>query len=177
MLRNEKQALIDEMTQLLTDADSLFVSDYRGLSVAELSELRGKLRERGATFTVLKNTLARIAAERAGREQLTPLLVGPTAVTVVGEDPAGAAKALADYARTHQQLIVRGGLLQESIVDAAGVKALASLPSRDVLIAQVIGTMAAPMTGLVTVLQGTIGGFVRALGQVAEQKEAAASEA
>jgi large subunit ribosomal protein L10 len=177
MLRNEKQALIDEMTQLLTDADSLFVSDYRGLSVAELSELRGKLRERGATFTVLKNTLARIAAERAGREQLTPLLVGPTAVTVVGEDPAGAAKALADYARTHQQLIVRGGLLQESIVDAAGVKALASLPSRDVLIAQVIGTMAAPMTGLVTVLQGTISGFVRALGQVAEQKEAAASKA
>jgi large subunit ribosomal protein L10 len=177
MLRNEKQALIDEMTQLLTDADSLFVSDYRGLSVAELSELRGKLRERGATFTVLKNTLARIAAERAGREQLKPLLVGPTAVTVVGEDPAGAAKALADYARTHQQLIVRGGLLQESVVDAAGVKALASLPSRDVLIAQVIGTMAAPMTGLVTVLQGTIGGFVRALGQVAEQKEAAASEA
>jgi large subunit ribosomal protein L10 len=173
MLRNEKQALIDEMTQLLTDADSLFVSDYRGLSVAELSELRGKLRERGATFTVLKNTLARIAAERAGREQLKPLLVGPTAVTVVGEDPAGAAKALADYARTHQQLIVRGGLLQESVVDAAGVKALASLPSRDVLIAQVIGTMAAPMTGLVTVLQGTIGGFVRALGQVAEQKAVA----
>ncbi len=173
MLRNEKQTLIDEMTQLLTDADSLFVSDYRGLSVAELSELRGKLRERGATFTVLKNTLARIAAERAGREQLQPLLIGPTAVTVVGEDAAGAAKALADYARTHQQLIVRGGLLQQTVVDAASIKALASLPSRDVLIAQVVGTMAAPMTGLVTVLQGTIGGFVRALGQVAEQKAVA----
>jgi len=173
MLRKDKEALIEEMTHLLTDADTLLVSDFRGLKVSELSELRSKLREQGATFSVLKNTLARNAAQRVGREQLIPLLSGPTAVTICGEDAVGPAKALADYARTHKQLIVRGGILQDVLIDADGVKALASLPSRDVLLAQVVGTMAAPMTGLVTVLQGTISGFVRALNQVAEQRAAA----
>ena len=176
MLRKDKEALVEEMTRLLTDADTLLVSDFRGLKVSELSELRGKLREHGATFSVLKNTLARNAAQRVGREQLVSLLSGPTAITICGEDPVGAAKALADYGRTHKQLVVRGGLLQNALIDADSVKALATMPSREVLLAQVVGTMAAPMTGLVTVLQGTISGFVRALNQVAE-KRAAAGEA
>ena len=106
-------------------------------------------------------------------ETVGSLLSGPTAVTFCGDDLVGAAKALADFARTHPQLEVRGGLLESSIIDASGVKALASMPSRDVLVAQVVGTMAAPLTGLVTVLQGTISGFVRALNQVAEQRSAA----
>jgi large subunit ribosomal protein L10 len=151
----------------------MFVSDYRGLTVAQLSELRGKLRESGASFRIVKNTLGGIAAERAGRAALSPLLGGPTAVTICGDDLVGAAKALADFAKTHPQLAVRGGLLEASLIDADGVKALASLPPRDALIAQVVGTMAAPMTGLVTVLQGTVSGFVRALNQVAQQKAAA----
>ena len=94
-------------------------------------------------------------------------------MTFCGDDLVGPAKALADFARTHPQLEVRGGLLDQSPVDAEGVRALASLPPRDVLVAQVVGTMAAPLSGLVTVLQGTISGFVRALGQVAEQRAAA----
>jgi large subunit ribosomal protein L10 len=172
MLRKEKEAVIAEVAQLLSDSENLFVSDYRGLTVEQLTELRGKLRESGATFRVVKNTLGGIAAERAGRESARGLLSGPTAVTFCGDDPVAAAKALAEFARANPQLEVRGGLLEASLIDAAGVKALASLPPRDVLVAQLVGTMAAPLTGLVTVLQGTIGGLVRALNQVAEQRAA-----
>ncbi len=173
MLRNEKDAVIAEVAQLLTDTENMFVSDYRGLTVAELAELRGKLRESGATLKVVKNTLGGIAADRSSREVVKELLTGPTAVTFCGDDLVGAAKALADFAKTHPQLEVRGGLLDTSLIDPDAVKALASLPPRDVLIAQLVGTMAAPMTGLVTVLQGTVSGFVRALNQVAEQRAAA----
>ncbi len=173
MLRKEKDAVIAEVAQLLSDRENLFVSDYRGLTVEQLTELRGKLRESGATFKVVKNTLGGIAADRSGRENARELLTGPTAVTFCGEDLVAAAKALADFARANPQLEVRGGLLNASLIDAADVKALASLPSRDVLVAQVVGTIAAPLTGLVTVLQGTISGFVRALNQVAEQRAAA----
>jgi large subunit ribosomal protein L10 len=173
MLRNDKDAVIAEVTQLLTDTENLFVSDYRGLTVAELAELRGKLRESGARFRIVKNTLGGIAADKAGREPVKELMSGPTAVTFCGDDLVGAAKALADFAKTHPQLEVRGGLLDASLIDPADVKAIASLPPRDVLVAQLVGTMAAPMTGLVTVLQGTISGFVRALDQVAQQRAAA----
>jgi large subunit ribosomal protein L10 len=165
--------VIAEVQQLLTDTENVFVSDYRGLTVAELAELRDKLRESGARFTIVKNTLGAIAADRAGRAPVKELLSGPTAVTFCGDDLVGAAKALADFAKTHPQLEVRGGLLDASLIDQAGVKALASLPPRDVLVAQLVGTMAAPMSGLVTVLQGTISGFVRALDQVAQQRAAA----
>ena len=173
MLRHEKEAVIAEVAQLLAGSENLFVSDYRGLTVAELAELRGKLRESGARFKIVKNTLGGIAASKAGREPVKELLSGPTAVTFCGDDLVGAAKALSDFARTHPQLEVRGGVLDASLIDQEGVKALASLPPREVLIAQVVGTMAAPMTGLVTVLQGTISGFVRALDQVAQQRAAA----
>jgi large subunit ribosomal protein L10 len=173
MLRNEKDAVIAEVQQLLTDTENLFVSDYRGLTVEELAELRGKLRQSGASFKIVKNTLGGIAADRSGRVTVKELLSGPTAVTFCGEDLVAAAKALSDFAKTHPQLAVRGGVLDTSLIDPDGVKVLASLPSRDVLIAQLVGTMAAPMTGLVTVLQGTISGFVRALDQVAQQRAAA----
>jgi large subunit ribosomal protein L10 len=173
MLRNEKEAVIAEVAQLLTDTENLFVSDYRGLTVAELAELRGKLRESGARFKIVKNTLGGIAADRSGREVVKDMLSGPTAVTFCGDDLVGAAKALADFAKTHPQLVVRGGLLESSLIDTDAVKALAGLPSRDVLIAQVVGTMAAPMIGLVTVLQGTVSGFGRARNPVAEHRAAA----
>jgi len=173
MLRREKEAVITEVAGLLQDTETVFVSDYRGLTVAQLSELRGTLRQSGARFRIVKNTLGTLAAERAGRDTLKELLSGPTAVTFCGDDPVAAAKAIADFARTHPQLEMRGGLMAGDLLDAAQLRALASLPPRDTLVAQVVGTLAAPMTGLVTVLQGTIGGFVRALNQVAEQKAAA----
>lgn len=174
MLRQQKEAVIAEVTRLLEENANLVVSDYRGLTVADMSELRAKLRESGARFMVVKNTLGAIAAERAGRPLVKELLTGPTAVTFCGDDPVSAAKALVAFARTHPQLEIRGGVLEESLIDAAGVRALATLPSRDVLVAQVLGTMVAPITGLVTVLHGTIAGLVRALDQVARQRAAEA---
>jgi large subunit ribosomal protein L10 len=173
MLRRDKEAVVAEAVELLSATESLYVSDYRGLSVAELTELRGKVRESGARVRVLKNTLTRRAAAEAGRDEIAPLLSGPTAITFCGEDPVGPAKALVDFARTHPQFAVRGGFLQGSLIDEDSIRALSALPPRDVLVAQVVGTLAAPMTGLVTVLQGTIGGLARALQQVADQKAAA----
>jgi len=173
MIRKEKDAVVAEVAQLLTDTDNLFVSDYRGLTVADLAELRGKLRESGAQFRIVKNTLGGIAAGKAGREQVKELLTGPTAITFCGDDLVGAAKALADFAKTHPQLETRGGVLETSAVDADGVKALAALPPREILLGQLAATMVAPMTGLVTVLQATVTGFVRALDQVAQQRAAA----
>jgi large subunit ribosomal protein L10 len=173
MDRNQKQALIEEVTTLLTGANALYVSDYRGLTVDQLTDLRGRLRASGATVRVLKNTLARMAAERAGRGELVALLNGPTAVTFCGDDAVAPAKALADFARLHDQLQVRGGILEGRMLDALEVRSLATLPPREVLVARVVGGIAAPLTGLVNVLQGTIGGFVRVFQQVADQKAAA----
>ena len=174
MLRKDKEAVVEEATRLLAATEALYLSDYRGLTVAELTELRAKLRDGGATLHVLKNTLARRAAADAGREQIVPLLSGPTAVTFCGDDPVAPAKALVDFMRTHPQLVVRGGLLQGATVDADGVRALVQRCRRATCSSrQVVGTMAAPLTGLVTVLQGTISGFARALQQIVEQKTAA----
>ena len=129
MLRNEKDAVIAEVQQLLTDTENMFVSDYRGLTVEELAELRGKLRQSGASFKIVKNTLGGIAADRAGRETVKELLAGPTAVTFCGEDLVGAAKALSDFAKTHPQLEVRGGLLDASLIDPDGVKVAGQPPA------------------------------------------------
>ncbi len=109
MLRKDKEAVVEEATRLLAATEALYLSDYRGLTVAELTELRAKLRDGGAALHVLKNTLARRAAAEAGREQIVPLLSGPTAVTFCGDDPVAPAKALVEFMRTHPQLVVRGG--------------------------------------------------------------------
>jgi large subunit ribosomal protein L10 len=174
MLRTQKEALLEEIRSLLAEHDAMFVSDYRGLTVAQITQLRDALRPTGSSLHVLKNTLTRRAAQESGREALTPLLSGPTAVTFCGDDPVAAAKALSDFARKHDTLVVRGGLLQGQLIQPESVKALATLPPREVLVAQVLGTMVAPISGLVTVLNGTIAGFVRALSQIADQKSAAA---
>ena len=173
MLRKDKEAVVHEATRLLAETEALYLSDYRGLTVAELTELRAKLREGGATIHILKNTLARRAAADAGRDQIVPLLTGPTAVTFCAGDPVAPAKALIEFMRTHPQLAVRGGLVQGSTVDAEGVRALSALPPRDVLVGQLVGTIAAPLSGLLTVLQGPLSGLARTLRQIADQKAAA----
>jgi large subunit ribosomal protein L10 len=173
MLRKNKETVVAETARLLSASEILYVSDYRGLTVSEMTHLRGELRRQGARVRVLKNTLTRRAAVVAQRDGIVPLLSGPTAITFCGDDPVGPAKVLMDFARTHPMLEVRGGFLQGSLLDAAGVRSLSLLPPRDVLVSHVVGTLAAPITGLVTVLQGTLSGFVRALQQVADQKTAA----
>jgi large subunit ribosomal protein L10 len=173
MLRKDKEAVIAETVRLLSESKTLYVSDYRGLTVTEITDLRGELRQQGAFVKVLKNTLTRRAAGEAQREEIVPLLSGPVAITFCGDDPVGPARALVDFARTHPMLEVRGGFMQGLLLDSANVKSLSQLPSRDALVAQVVGTLAAPISGLLTVLQGTVSGLVRALQQVADQRAAA----
>ena len=174
MLRNEKDAVIAEVQQLLTDTENLFVSDYRGLTVEELAELRGKLRQSGAQLQGRQEH-----AGRHRRRQVWSRARSRSCWPARPPSPSAAKtwSAPPRLCRTSPRRIrssrCAAALLDASLIDPDGVKALASLPSRDVLIAQVVGTMAAPMTGLVTVLQGTISGFVRALDQVAQQRAAA----
>lgn len=173
MHRKDKETFVEEVAGLLADAEVMYVSDYRGLTVAQISDLRGRLRPSGARLRVLKNTLTRRAAAQAGRDELLELLNGPTAITFCGDDPVAPAKALVEFAKKNDALDVRGGVLQGKPIGAADIKALATLPPRHALIGQVVGTMAAPLSGLVTVLGATIGGLARSLQQIAEQKAAA----
>ena len=174
MLRNEKDAVIDEVHAAAHghgDAVRQRLPRPHGGGARRVA--RQAARERRELHDGQEHAGRHRRRQGGPRDRSRSCSSGPTAVTFCGDDLVGAAKALADFAKTHPQLEVRGGLLDASLIDPAGVKALASLPPRDVLIAQVVGTMAAPMTGLVTVLQGTISGFVRALDQVAQQRAAA----
>lgn len=174
MARPEKVAAVEEIRQHLEESQAVFVTDYRGLTVSEMTQLRRKLREVGAEYKVVKNTLTRLAASEVDVEALDPLLVGPTAVAFAKEDPVGAAKALSEFAKESRILEIRGGLLEGKLLQVDDVQALADLPPREVLLAQVVGGMQAPIAGFVSVLQGTLRNLVYALNAVREQKEGAA---
>jgi len=171
--RPEKVAIVDEIKDKLSRAQGVILADYRGLTVMQATELRRKLREAGVEYKVLKNTLTAIAAREAGFEDLTSLLVGPTAIAFGYEDPVAPAKVLSEFAKTNPVLELKGGLLEGRVLDVEGVKALAALPSREELLSQVLRGMQGPIAGLVNVLQGTIRNLVYALDAVRKQKEEA----
>jgi large subunit ribosomal protein L10 len=150
MHRDEKERLVDELTEKLRDADTLIVADYRGLTMPQIDELRGKLIEHGARFTVVKNTLTRRAAEAAGADALLALLEGPSAIAFIESDGdmVAVAKALADSAKDTKVLEIRGGLMQGKTISAADVEELAKLPAFDVLRGQVLGAIIAPLQNL-----------------------------
>ncbi len=169
----EKVAVVDEIKDKLGRVQGAVITDYRGLNVAEVTELRKQLREAGVEYKVLKNTLTIRAAKESGLDDVVPLLEGPTAIAFGYEDPVAPAKIISDFAKTHQNLEVKGGLLEGKILDIATVKALADLPSREVLLSQVARGMQAPVAGLVNVLQGTIRNAVYVLDAVRQKKEEA----
>jgi large subunit ribosomal protein L10 len=169
MQRKDKERVVEELAERLKRSDTLIVADYRGLSVTEIDDLRTKLLEHRARFSIVKNTLARRAAEAAGNEALLALLDGPTAIAFLESDgdPVAVAKALSDAARTTRVLAIRGGVLEGTPIDVAAVESLARLPGPDVLRAQLVGALvgpvatvvglfAAPMRELVGVLQARI---------------------
>jgi len=151
MLKKDKERTVSELTERLRETQSLIVTDYRGLSVTEIDELRTKLLEHGVRYTVVKNTLTKLAAEQAGSKDLLELIDGPTAIAFLGEDadPAAAAKVLNDAASVGRVLVIRGGLLDGKTITEGDVKSLASLPPTDVLRAQLAGALAAPMATIV----------------------------
>jgi large subunit ribosomal protein L10 len=171
MNREQKAAVIEEIAAQITESEAVFAVDYRGISVKQAAELRGKLLDADASLRVVKNTLTERAADKAGADSLKSLLDGPTALTFVRGDAATAAKAMADYARITSLLPFKGGIMDGQALAAEQISAIAKLPSRDVLNAQFVNIVASPLTGLVTSLSNLISGLARQLSQVAEKKE------
>jgi large subunit ribosomal protein L10 len=151
MKKEDKERLVAELTERLRTTETLVVADYRGLTMPQIDDLRTKLLEHGARFSVVKNTLTRRAAELAGNDALLALLEGPTAIAFLesGGDPVAVAKALVDAARDTRVLDVRGGMLEGRPVEPGEIESLAKLPPADVLRAQVLGAIAAPLTAIV----------------------------
>jgi large subunit ribosomal protein L10 len=158
MLKSDKEKIVAELVERLKSTETLFVTDYRGLSVTEIDDLRTKLIEAGARFSVVKNTLTRRAAEEAGNEALLALLEGPTAIAFIEAegDMVAVAKALADSARTTKILAIRGGLLDGSPVGEEEVKNLATLPPVDVLRGQVLGAITGPLMTVVGLISAPV---------------------
>jgi len=154
MQRSEKERLVAELAERLRSAETLMVADYRGLTMPEIDELRTRLLEAGARFTVVKNTLTKLAAEQAGTQQVLELIDGPTAIAFLEADgdPVAAAKVLNETARAHDVLVIRGGILDGMVVGDADIKRLATLPPAEVLRAQLAGTVVAPLTMVVGLL-------------------------
>lgn len=169
MKREQKAALIEEMTASLGDVEAIFAVDYRGISVPQAAELRARLAESDASFRVVKNRLAKLAAESAGTEGLAELLEGPTALTLVKGDPVTAAKAIATFKREHQLLEFKGGLMEGAPLEPDQFNAIARLPALEVLHGQLVGGVASPLTGLARDLGALLSGLAIGLGQVQEQ--------
>jgi large subunit ribosomal protein L10 len=171
MLRQDKERIVSELVQRLKSSHNLLVADYRGLSMPEIDELRTKLLETGARFSVVKNTLTRLAAEEAGVKQLLDLIDGPTAIAFIDADgdPAAAAKILNDTSRAHDVLVIRGGLLEGDTVSDVEIKRLATLPPADVLRAQFAGAVAAPLTTIVGLFTAPLRDLVNVIDARIEQ--------
>ena len=150
----QKAKTIDKLSEQFSRAQLTIVTDYRGLTVGDLQTLRGNLRPFGAEFHIAKNTLARIAATNAGIEGLDRVLEGPTAIVLAYDDIVGPSKAISDFARTSRILSVKGGVMNQKFIAAADVEAVASLPSREVLLSRLVGMLQSPMAGTVGVLSG-----------------------
>jgi large subunit ribosomal protein L10 len=170
-IRPEKAGKVAELKDLLSSSKGAVLVDYCGLTVAEDTELRSKMREAGVKYMVAKNTFIRIAAKEAGVEGLDSYLEHNTAVAFSAEDPVAPAKILNDFSKDHKALEIKAGILDGKVIALDEVKALAELPSRDELLAKLVGSMQAPISGLVNVLQGTIRNFVYTLEAVRQKKE------
>ena len=172
----QKRAVVDVLTERIRGCETMIVTDYRGLSVGQVADVRAQLREAGATFHVAKNTLARIAAREADKASLVDLLQGPTAIAFVADDAAAAAKKLSDIARQTRILTVRGGFMDGRMLSAAEIGQLADVPPRDLLRAQVLGAVMAPMQSAYNVLAAPLREFLVVLDQYIQKRQAEEAE-
>lgn len=170
--RNAKEAAVQELVEKLGQAQGVVLTDYRGISVNKMSDLRRQLRQAGVELKVVKNTLAKRAADELGISGLDQYLEGPTALAYSLTDPVAPAKQVSEFIKTSKILEIKAGLVEGKVISASGVQALADLPSREVLVAQVVGAMAAPLSGFLNVLQGPMRKLGYALEAVRKQKEA-----
>lgn len=171
MNREEKAQAIEEIVAQIEGAEAIFAVDYKGISVPQAAELRGRLREADASFRVVKNRLTKRAADQAGEERLAELLQGPTALTFVRGDTAQAAKAISTFSKEHDVLAFKGGFMDGLSLDEEKFRSIARLPAREVLDGQLAGVVASPLTGLVRGLGSMVSGLANQLQQLQEQKE------
>ena len=172
MPRKEKELIVDDLSNKINTTNGVVLTEYQGLTVAEISELRAKLRPLQCEYKVIKNTLSRLAVKKSGIADLEKFLKGPTAVAIEKGDPVSVSKVLIDFSKEHTKLKLKAGLLGGKILTPADIKMLASLPSREALIAKLLGTMNAPITSFVRVLNAVPRSMVLVLEAIRKQKEA-----
>ncbi len=169
--KERKRELIESYVEMLSQSQGAIFTNYRGLTVSQLEAVRNKMREINTPYHVVKNTLFKRALNQAGLPVPEEMFVGPVATGFCHTELAATAKALMDFAKEFEAFEIKGGLLGDRIVGVGGVKTLAELPPRDVLLAQVVGSFQAPITGLVTALSGILRSFVNVLQARKEQLE------
>ena len=172
--RAEKVAVVNEVRDRMEAADGALLTEYRGLTVAELAELRRELTAAGGDYKVYKNTLVRLAVADTPREALSDLLTGPTAIAFVQGDVSAVAKALRDFARANPNLIVKGGVVGSAVMSAADIDVLAELPSREALLAQFAGALSAPLQQLAGLVQALPRNLAYGISALLEQRQAEA---
>lgn len=177
MARADKADVVVEVREHLTASAATLLTHYRGLGVGDLAELRERLRAVDAELKVVKNTLARRAADEAGMAALADLLEGPTGIVFCGSDPVGPAKALRAFAKDHPELVVRGGFLDGAVLDASAAAGLADLASREELLARMAGLLLAPLAAMARLLQEPIAAQARAMQALADKGGAAGESA
>lgn len=170
--RAQKEEMLQEIREKMSTSQVAIMANYRGLDVAAMTKLRRRLREKGSELKVVKNTLALKAAKEMGYEGLEPYLEGPTAIAFSGEDLVAPAKVFTDFIREYKTFEIKGGILEGKAIDVKAVRELADLPSREVLLAKVLGGMQSPMYGFAGVLQGVLRSFVYALRPFANKRRA-----
>ena len=172
MNRENKQEQVVEMNERLMRAKAVFLADFRGMSVSQATTLRNELRGASVEYKVFKNTLLERAAQGTGLECMSQFLAGPTAIAISYDDPVSAAKVLSKFAKDPQgKFVLKAGVLSGKLIDVPQIQALADLPSREVLLAKMLGSMQAPATNFVGVLAELPGSLVRALDAIRVQKE------
>jgi len=170
-IRPEKQEAVAQIVEKFTSAKSVFLTDYSGLTVEAITNLRRNLRKSQVEFQVSKNTLARIAAKQVGYQDLVPHLEGPTALAFGMGDPAAPAKVLTDFLKTNEKPKVKAIIFEGKYFDAKSMSEIATLPSREQLLARLLGSLNSPITGLASSLSGIIRKLAYALNAVAESKQ------
>ncbi len=170
-MREQKQQEIDRLKDSFSRAKSVILADYCGLSVAEINEVRGKLRESSVEMRVTKNTLAKRAIKDTDSELLSDSFAGPTAIAFSYDDPVAGAKALAELAKDHEALELKAGILGNKFLALADIEALSKLPAKEILLAQLLSVMNGPMSGFVNVLSGNQRNLVQVLSSIKDKKE------
>jgi len=170
--KTSKEQLVSELAAKLKEAKASFLADYRGLNVDQVNDLRGKLREAGVEYRVVKNTLLKLAAKDTESACLEEHLQGPTAIAIAGDDPVAPAKILSDYAKANDKFEIKVGALNGQLLTLDDIKALADLPSREVLLAKLLGSINAPVSNFVGVLAAVPRSLVQVLSAIQDKKAA-----